>query len=301
MRAVNSFRDCYVAANACYPTTKNHTLQKRLKFSLRLFYGYRATVKNVEAFFAATFMRRHIMELPEFRERIYIQQVRPGFYRNSTSAYRANFLQSHFQFLERTHKEDVVKDIYGQSLRPFMIQTAGGTLSIDIGFHYSIVNEGLLRLSVAIDYVDLYRITFWFMDHHGTPTLCIGALQGGNDTLDANRAFTKEFSGLRPQNMAMAALRWYAQIAGVRQIYTFPKHRLWSTRIAKQTDLDQFWQEQGAMPVEQTPFIELALSMPRKELPDIPTRKRSTYKKRYEFLDRLHSQLALHFASFMKH
>jgi uncharacterized protein VirK/YbjX len=289
-----------VAANACYPTTQNHTLHKRLKFSLRLFYGYRATVKSVEAFFAETFARRHIMALPEFRERIYIQQVRPGFYRNSTSTDRAHFLQSHFQFLENTHKSDVVRNIYNELLPPISLQAEAGALSIAVGYHFSILNEGLLRLSVAMNNVDLYRITFWFMQHNGTPVLCIGALQGGQETLEANRAFTKEFWGLRPQNLAMTALRWYAQAAGVRGLYTFPKHRLWSTRIAKHTDLDQFWHEQGATPVEQSPFIELDFAIPRKALTEVPTRKRSAYKKRYEFLDNLQAHVAAHFTSFMQ-
>jgi uncharacterized protein VirK/YbjX len=73
-----------------------------------------------------------------------------------------------------------------------------------------------------------------------------------------------------------------------------------SRRISEQTDLDQFWLEQGAMPVEQTPFVQLHLDAPRKDLSAVPTRKRSAYRKRYEFLDRLRAQLESQFESFMR-
>jgi hypothetical protein len=300
MRAVNNFRDCYAVANACYPVAKNHALPKRIKFSLRLFYGYRPIVKNIESFFAESFLRRNIIEQPQFREHIYIQQVRPCFYRNSVSEHRAHFLRSHFQILERTHRSAIVENIYGQTLRPISIQEEAGELSFEIGYHHSILKEGLLHLWVALNGVGLYRISFWFMEHNGLSTLCIGALQGGQDTLEANHAFTKAFWGLRPQNMAMNVLRWYAQAAGVKQIYTFPKDHLLSRRISEQTDLDQFWLEQGAIPVRQTPFIQLQLDTPRKDLSVVPTRKRSAYRKRYEYLDRLRGQLASQFESFMK-
>jgi uncharacterized protein VirK/YbjX len=300
VRAVNNFRDCFAVANACYPTARNHALPKRIKFSLRLFYGYRPIVQNIESFFSETLLRRGIIEYPEFREHIYIQQVRPCFYRNSISAHRAHFLRSHFKFLERTHTAATVENIYNQTLCPIAIQAGSGNLAFEIGYHYSVLKEGLLYLSIAMNGIGLYRISFWFSEHNGLPTLCIGALQGGQDTLEANHAFTKEFWGLRPQNMALNVLRWYAQTAGIKQIYTFPKDSLLSRRISGQTDLDQFWLEQGAMPVEQTPFIQLHLDAPRKDLSDVPTRKRSAYRKRYEFLDNLRNQLASQFESFMR-
>jgi uncharacterized protein VirK/YbjX len=297
---VTGLKNCYEMAKACYPTAQNHSLRKRLRFSLRLFCGYREAANKVESFFTGTPLRRFIMSLPDFRERVYVQQVRPSFYRNSIDAHRTLFLTSHFKFLEKTHKEEVVRQLYSQSLSPVLFSEGDSALSFSISYHPSILKEGLLRLSVSANNVCLYRIVFWLMDYHGVPTLCISALQGGKDTLQENHAFTKQYWGLRPQNMAMTVLRLYAKAAGIKQIYTFAKKDLLCEKIARQTDLDQFWQEQGAVPVVHSPFIKLAMESPRKELSEVATRKRSTYKKRYEFLDRFQPVLAEQFALYME-
>ena len=128
------------------------------------------------------------------------------------------------------------------------------------------------------------------MEHNGIPTLCIGTLQGGKATLETNRIFTKEFWGLRPQNMALTALRWYARTIGIEQIFSIPADKLWSKKIKDRAAIAEFLQEQGATLVVNSPFVKLKLENIQKDLSDIPTRKRSMYKKRYEFLDRLQTK-----------
>ena len=295
-----NFRDCYELAQDIYPREKYRTFRKRLSFAVRLFFHYRPTIKALDAFFAETPLRNFIFSQPGFKENICIQQARSSFYRTSKREERLAFLLSHTRFLENTHQEETIKGIYSRSLPPIVMQEGEHTLLFKLSYENVISREGLLLLSVEMDGTVLYKITFWLMEYIGVYTLCVGALQGGKDTLETNRLFTKEFWGLRPQNMAMMALRWYAKSLGVEQILTFPRQALWSRKISRQTALDDFWQEQGAISVAKTPFIKLDSHIPHKDISEIATRKRSMYKKRYEFLDRLEPVLTSNFKRYLK-
>jgi uncharacterized protein len=302
--AVAGFKDCYAIANNCYPPNEKNSLRKRLHFSLRIFFSYRTAINCIESFFASTALRRCLIALPGFREHLYVQQVRPCLYRRSLASHRIHFMTSHFRMLERTHREEVIEKFYNGSLDPIVFQDKGQGLGAPLAFniycHQGILKEGLLQLSMSVNGAALYRITFWLMDYEGVPTLCVGALQGGKGVLAANHAFTKEYWGLRPNFMALTALRWYAQTMGIKQIYTFAKKNLWCTGVSKQTDLDQFWEEQGGQAIAGTPFIKLALHESRKSMEEIASRKRSAYRKRYKFLDELRSTLVEQFSLYMK-
>lgn len=257
-------------------------------------------IEAVEEFFSKNSLRSFIWKTPGFRADIYKQQIRRCFYRGSTSAQRKYFLLSHFSFLENSHSEDCIRKFYTKSFSPIEFVESENCLSFSIKYEKFVEREGLLLLLVEINGITLYKIYFWFMEDNFLPTLCIGAFQGGKNNLDINRVFTKEFWGLRPQNMAISALRWYAQALGIKQIYTFPKDKFWNKKIVDQTGLDEFWLEQGATPVAKTPFVRLDMDIPHKDISDVPTRKRSMYKKRYDFLDRLRNSLFEQLKPFVK-
>ena len=299
--ALEQFGYCYRIASACYPQERHFGIRKRLSFALRLFFLYGATLEQVDAFFSESPVRRFVGALPDFKEQVYIQQVRPYFYRNSAKDDRLHFVMSHFRLLEATHQGAVIQAMYDGSLPPIVIWEGGQELSFDVGYHSYVMKEGLLRLNFLVNGATLYRFVFWLMTHQGEPTLCIGAVQGGRGTLETNRHFTKEFWGLRPLNMAMCAIRCYAQAAGIRQIYTFEKANMWGQRISQETDLDRFWREQGATAVPRTPYLKLSVEIPRKDVADIPTRKRSAYKRRYAFLDGATMALFVQYTRYMKH
>ncbi len=282
-----SIRRSYEMAFTCAFNARKRVFLKRLQFTLRIYFRHFSTLESIEHFFSQTPLRRLLIEKPDFKGSIYIQQVRQFFYRSSISSHRKHFLLSHFTFLENSHTEDAIKQFYADSFQPILIFEEEDKLSFSISYQTLVSREGLLMLTIDMNNIPLYKIYFWFTEHNGLPTLCIGALQGGKNALEVNRDFTKKFWGLRPQNMAISLLRWYATTLGISQIYTFPKERLWNKKISEQTSLDEFWQEQGAIPVPETPFIKLELDIPSKDISDIPVRKRSMYKKRYSFLEQL--------------
>ncbi len=292
-----SMIECYRLSKASVANRGVKYFVRTLKRTVRLF-CYRTYLReHIDAFFAATAVRTRLMAIPEFRPKIYVQQLRTAYHRNSNRADRLRYLQSHFQFLERTHRDSAIDSIYAGRFPVLLYRELDSEIFCKLEFPRYSMREGLLQMAFGVDGVSLYKVVFWFTQEMGEPAVCIGALQGGVASLEANREFTKKFGGLRPQNMALAILRWYAQATGVTRIYALPKARAMSRRIAAETDLDALWREQGAEPVMGSCFVRLLLDTPRKEHSDIPVRKRSMYKKRYEFLDRFRDQAFDHIRS----
>ena len=295
-----TFSDCYSLSKKIFPKDSLKFRLKRTRYALRLRFLHPGLIEKAESFFAETPTKRYVFALPNFRTLMYKQQLRPWFYRNSTAKYRWHFLTSHFSYLEKTHKSEVIRGMYSSEIPPLIAHEKDQKLSFRIGYHVDASKEGLAWFLLEMNDEVLYKISFWLMEYDGVPTLCIGALQGGKATLETNRIFTKEFFGLRPQNLALTVLRWYAIAAGIQQIFTFPKEKMMSKKINENTAITEFWEEQGAKPVVGTPFISIDLVTRYKSNDDIPTRKRSMYKKRYEFVDRLGNSLSAQFETYIK-
>lgn len=277
-------------ANECLP---HKSIFEKLRFAIRLYITNPNLPDSIADFFSKNSTRRFVFSQTGFKAHLVRQQVRSCFYLGSTAEERWHFATSHFSFLEKNHTSDFVKHIYAK--RPLTLlesQIKDTKLKITLDYADVIAREGFLRLSVSMTDIDLYTITFWFSSLGETPCLYIGALQGGKNTLEENRLFTKTFYGIRPQNMAMLALRFYAKATGVKTLLSFPKEKMRCfKKIAAFTDINEFWQEQGATQLPNTPFLKIATELDRKPLHEIASKKRSMYKQRYELLDQLEADL----------
>lgn len=278
--------DCYRKATAVIPGSRKRAWLKRINFVLRVYFRHRRTVQAVEEFFDQNALRQSLIEINGFRERIYQQQVKSCFYNRSEACNRLHYLKSHFALLEQRHTPEIIQAFYTSKFPQFAIQEQDSLLSVKICYDHVILREGLLWFLLEFNGVVVCKITFWLAEINRIPSLCIGALQGGKYMLDVNRDFTKEFYGLRPQNMALHFLRAYAKSIDVEQILCLPKEKMFCQNIAEQTAIDELWQEQNAQPLAGTPTLNLPLETPRKPLEEIASKKRSMYKKRFDFLDK---------------
>ena len=283
---INAFR----LASQCYPNPSQ--LRKRVSLILKLHFAFPRLTRELEAFFDTNELRRFIFNLPEFKTNIYKQQTHPCLYRNSTHKSRIKYLKEHFQFLEQTHSYQSIKKIYQDKFKPFSIKVGLNDLAINLSYAGHILREGMLSLTVSFNSSTICRLTFWFSIVDGKKSLVIGCLQGKRNALDDYKEFTKSLFGIRPQNMAIIALRIYAARLGIEQILTFPKKSLYSKGISKDSCLDILWTEQGKQVLLTKPFIKINSDNARVKITDIPTHKRSLYKNRYAFLDKLEAEMS---------
>lgn len=135
----------------------------------------------------------------------------------------------------------------------------------------------------------LYDLSFSFLPQH---QLLIASIQGpkGEDAQDTVRKMTKQLHGMRPSYMLIVVIKLICQ-----QLHCQPygiKHKnqakyRWNDHSRLLFNYDQFWQENAAHYDQTSQYWQLSTEIERRLLEDIPSKKRSMYRKRYQMFDQL--------------
>ena len=160
-----------------------------------------------------------------------------------------------------------------------------------------LAREGHLTLSLFKADFRAFTLSFSIS---GVPQaeLFIGGLQGrhGDDILAMYRDLTKDLNGIRPRDFMLESLRMFALKIGVGHIYAIAdefkisRHRYFGKKEPTGLFYDDVWKERNAEQVSET-YFELPLAGSRRPLEEIPAKKRSMYRRRYEMLDEIEAML----------
>lgn len=161
--------------------------------------------------------------------------------------------------------------------------------------------EGELVLNIFLHDKRLFSIAFSLGTDGEQSVVRVGALQGVRDDniLDLYRDLTKEMHGLRPRDLMVDALRMMCSALGITRILAIAdcnrQHRNAYFGQAKsqnlEGDYDVVWTEQGGV-LADSGFFEFSSDLEFRDMEDIPSKKRSMYRRRYEFLTALAAQIS---------
>lgn len=157
------------------------------------------------------------------------------------------------------------------------------------------MREGQLVINLFLDNVRILSLAFSFSRESGKVVAYIGAMQGRNidGLLDTYREITKAMHGMRPRDFLFELFRAFCRALGVTKIFAVSDasrhHRSsYFGRNAKNTELtlnyDEIWLERGGA-LENSDFYVLSVTPQMKNLDEVPSKKRSMYRKRFEFLE----------------
>ena len=171
----------------------------------------------------------------------------------------------------------------------------GTSLTIDRAAWLS--REGHLTLSLFKDHFRAFTLSFSLSGFPGLE-LFIGGLQGrhGEDMLTIYRDLTRDFEGMRPRDFMLEMLRMFAARVGVRRIYAVTdefqifKHEYFGGHDVPGLNYDNVWEDRGGERTAPTHF-ELPLGAARRAIEDVPAKKRSMYRRRYEMLDKIEAMI----------
>lgn len=164
--------------------------------------------------------------------------------------------------------------------------------------------EGEITLSLHVTGIDSYikRVIFSFDKHEGALVARIGCVQGNFIHYATEKDLQKIFYGLRPGALLIFVLQIILPSLGVHLIHGISnkehvfssKHRL-SKKLGKKIrtlvfDYDAFWQELGGSRLS-TGWFAIPMTPTKRDETHIPSKKRSMYRKRYEFMEHVKSQL----------
>ncbi|MFV7529800.1 VirK/YbjX family protein [Enterobacter mori] len=146
----------------------------------------------------------------------------------------------------------------------------------------------------------LAEMTFTLCPFEGKSTLFIGGLQGAKAHVphELIQGATKACHGLFPKRLLVEAVMTLGTAFPVEQILAVSNathiYRSWRYRKKKEgkllADYDSFWLSLGGERRESGHF-SLPLTMPRKPMEEIASKKRAEYRRRYELLDSLIQQM----------
>ncbi|MBV6821193.1 VirK/YbjX family protein [Rahnella sp. PD12R] len=147
--------------------------------------------------------------------------------------------------------------------------------------------------------VSIAIVTFSFIEYQGKPTLFIGALQGPKANVDHQeiQRATKACHGLFPKRLVIEALTTLADVTGMTQlvavgnhthIYENPRYKKRKGMVF--ADYDSFWETMEAKPGEDG-YFHLPRQIAHRPLEEIASKRRSEYRRRYQLLDDLESQI----------
>ena len=166
--------------------------------------------------------------------------------------------------------------------------------------------EGELVLNLFRESLRVASLAFILGTQGGEPAIFIGALQGINrgvsseESLEIFRSLTKDFDGLRPKSLLVDIMQMIASGLGIRLLlavadenrhhrhtYFGPEER---TKLA--ANYDEIWTEHGGSRSAIAGFYQLPLRAVRKDLAEVPAKKRAMYRRRYSMLAEVENEIA---------
>ncbi|MBR0572681.1 DUF535 family protein [Pasteurella atlantica] len=120
--------------------------------------------------------------------------------------------------------------------------------------------------------------------------LLIGVIQGPNQegSKEIVKQLTKKCHGLRPAYLMVDAMKLFTQVLGYPSLFGIPQKYQNKSRFVRSkrfiVDYDAIFRESNGVLND---YWELPLNVESKNLEDIPSKKRSMYRKRYAMLQQL--------------
>jgi uncharacterized protein VirK/YbjX len=166
--------------------------------------------------------------------------------------------------------------------------------------------EGELLLNLFKDDLRVASIAFIFGAENGLSAIFVGAVQGihkgvpAEQSLEIFKTLTKEFEGLRPRSLLLEVLRMIGNALGVKTLFAVADenrhhhHRYFGAADPAKlgTNYNEIWIEHGGTPSTLSGFYDIPMNPRRKELAEIPAKKRAMYRRRYAILEEIQHSVA---------
>lgn len=151
------------------------------------------------------------------------------------------------------------------------------------------LEEGFLAIKIIYKSQVVYHLSFGFVQEDQKPALLIACIQGGGNGENLRvqiKEVTKKLFGLRPQNFLIEIARFFAQYLGLQYLFGISQEQqIRYSRFGKKryfAEYNQMWEECGGALRGQ--YYDLS-EVKQKDLSEIPSQKRSMYKKRFALLE----------------
>ncbi len=160
------------------------------------------------------------------------------------------------------------------------------------------IREGELVLNLFLGDLRIASIAFALGRGQVGPKIMVGAIQGihsgvsSEESLRIYKEFTKTFEGVRPRSLLIDILRSIARHVGAVRIdavadeHRHHRHPYFGKRAESKlgTNYNEIWLDHGGVADAASGFFHLSIYPVRKDLSEVPSKKRAMYRRRQEML-----------------
>ncbi|MBX9296368.1 VirK/YbjX family protein [Chromobacterium piscinae] len=270
--------------------------KNRFKFVFRGMLTLPWTLRWLDTFRQSQTLLTYLRRNPRLASKLH----RPYLYRSLGCRGKLEALCAHYQLLEQRFSADIRAQLLSSA--PLRLADIAGKndcrLLLLLTHQHNFDKEGEMSLQVCdAEQVPLATLTFTLTRRGDKMAMVIGGLQGPRKPYGAEQVqqATKAAHGLFPKRLAMEALTALARKIGADEILAVGNrehiYSSWRYRRHFFADYDSFWQTMEAEAADDKQrFYRIPLTLPRKAMTDIASKKRSEYQRRYNLLDDLSAQ-----------
>lgn len=245
----------------------------------------------------------HLDTLLTRQPRLPVRLHRPYLAVNFSRHQVLNALRYHYTLLsEAMSSEELTTYLNTQALTLAQIEGKNGdTFTLELTMQINLDKEGDSTILMRnADGDVLAEMTFTLLDYQNLRTLFIGGLQGGKRDLphEAIQNATKSCHGLFPKRLVMEAVCRFAERLHVDQIlavsndvHIFRGERYQDKNKKILSDYDTFWEAVGGER-DNEGYYHIPVAIARKDIAEIASKKRAEYRRRYELMDAIQSQMS---------
>lgn len=275
-----------------YRKGTSHALRKKVKYISRTLFYYPYSMELANFIMQHSYLSKTIDQYPMITEKLHKPYMRFSF----TAKEKLEVIFSSYAYLDRYFRDEVLQELYSKGkIKVVDIQGKEDCkLSAYLKLYPDFDKEGEFNLLLYQGDILLSTLTFAVWKHH----MFIGGLQGlGRIYKDPEilKKVTKNFYGLFPKRILMEVFYHLfpeskIAVGNANHIYLAQRYRYKKERKVK-ADYDEFWESLGGIQREDG-LWELAEKIARKPIEEIPSKKRSQYRSRYQILDTIRESVA---------
>jgi len=188
-------------------------------------------------------------------------------------------------------------DLAGDDYRDLAkIEANGMSLRVVIDRPKWMRREGELAISIFHGIDRIYTAMILLSGSKDDMKLIIGNIQGdGRNVTELYKQLTKAFHGMRPRDILINVVKMIGneiectELLGVSDA-THRSVTLFSS-AKKQADYDSIWSENGGFLNVESGFFSMHAKVTKRTTEEIPSNKRSLYRRRYQLLDEVQAEI----------
>lgn len=155
--------------------------------------------------------------------------------------------------------------------------------------------EGLITFGLYEDTDRFFHLSFCLSSRSGEALAYIGGIQGvaKPDALHQHRRFSKRTCGMRPRDFLLETFKLFCHSLEVQQLLAVSDvdhANAFAREGMLATAYDRLWSERGGKLTDNGFYVFLP-TLKRRASHDIPKRKQSLYRRRYELLEQIGQDL----------